>query len=320
MQLIRHIDDPALAFEGASVTLGNFDGIHVGHQALIKSAVGDAKRFGLRSVVLTFEPHPLRVLAPERAPKMLLTHKDKMQLLQSLGVDCVVIQQFDRTFAAMGAEEFVRKYLVERLRAKKIWVGKDLRFGKGRAGDIDKLRVWGAELGFEVGMVMPILIYGQRVSSSAIRGLINAGRVGEVPPMLARYYFISGKVVSGHRRGRVLGFPTANIATRAEILPRDGIYATLLDIGGERLPSVTSIGMNPTFGVGARTVETYIFNFDREIYGESVKLFFVERLRDEKKFAAVESLVEQIQLDVADAQAVLSRLDIASFSTGNKVS
>ena len=307
MQIIRHIDDPALALEGSSVTLGNFDGIHVGHRELIKNAVDDAQRLGLRSAVLTFEPHPLRVLAPERAPKMLLTHKDKMQLLQCLGVEYVVIQQFDRSFAAIGPEAFVHKYLVERLRAKKVWVGKDLRFGKGRAGDVDKLRIWGIELGFDVGVVEPVMVCSERVSSSRIRELIVAGEVAAVQPMLARYYFISGKVVSGHRRGRELGFPTANIASRAEILPRDGIYATFFHIGEKILPSVTSIGLNPTFGAdSARTIESYILHFDREIYGESVKLSFLARLREEKKFASGELLIEQIRRDVADAEALFA--------------
>jgi len=318
MQIIRHIDDPALAFENSSVTLGNFDGIHVGHQALIKNAVKDAKNLGVRSVVLTFEPHPLKVLAPERAPQMLLTHKDKMQLLQSLGVDCVVIQQFDRSFAAIGAEAFVAKFLVERLRAKKVWVGKDLRFGRGRAGDIDKLRAWGRQFGFDVGMVEPVMVRGERVSSSRIRELISAGTVAAVKPMLARYYFVSGKVISGHRRGRELGFPTANIASRAEIVPRDGIYATLFQLDENILPSVTSIGLNPTFGAGSRTIESYILDFDRDIYGESVKLSFVARLRDEKKFASVESLVEQIRLDVVAAESALSLSDSTSCSSGSE--
>ena len=318
MQIIRHIDDPALAFDGFSVTLGNFDGIHVGHQALIKNAVDDAQRLGIRSAVLTFEPHPLKLLAPQRAPKMLLTHKDKMQLLQSLGVDCVVIQQFDRSFAAIGAEEFVRRYLVERLRAKRVWVGKDLRFGKGRAGDIDKLRTWGTQLGFNVGMVEPVMVCGERVSSSRIRELIGIGEVAAVQPMLARYYFVSGKVVSGHRRGRQLGFPTANIASRAEVVPRDGIYATLFHLGENILPSVTSIGLNPTFGAGPRTIESYILNFDREIYGESVKLSFLARLRGEKNFASVESLIEQIRCDVADAEGVLARLGFALSASHNE--
>jgi len=316
MQIIRHIDDPALALDDSSVTLGNFDGIHVGHQALIKNAVDDARRMDLRSAVLTFEPHPLRVLAPDRAPKMLLAHKDKMQLLQHLGVECVVIQQFDRSFAAIDAEEFVRKYLSERLRAKKVWVGKDLRFGKGRAGDIDKLRTWGRRLGFDVGVVEPVRVCDERVSSSRIRELIIAGHVAAVQPMLARYYFVSGKVISGHRRGRELGFPTANIASRAEIVPRDGIYATRFHLGDDLLPSVTSIGVNPTFGVGGpRTIESYILNFDREIYGESVKVSFLARLRDEKHFVSVESLIEQIRRDVVDAEALLARDVLASCSS-----
>lgn len=306
MQIIRHIDDPALAFEGSSVTLGNFDGIHLGHQELIKNTVDDARRLGVCSAVLTFEPHPLRVLAPDRAPKMLLTHKDKMQLLQALGVDCVVIQQFDRAFAAIPAQEFVRKYLRERLHARKVWVGKDLRFGKGRGGDIENLRAWGAQLEYAVGIVEPVMVAGERVSSSRIRELIGVGAVAAVQPMLARYYFISGKVVPGHRRGRELGFPTANIVSRAEIVPRDGIYATLFHLGEKVLPSVTSVGLNPTFGAGPRTVESYILHFDRDIYGESVQVSFVARLRDELNFASVTSLIEQIQVDIADAEKILA--------------
>ena len=312
MKIIRHIDDPALALTGASVTLGNFDGIHLGHQALIKNAVDDAQRLAIHSAVLTFEPHPLRVIAPDRAPKMLLTHKDKMQLLQALGVDCVVIQQFDPAFAAIAAEDFVRRYLVERLRAKRVWVGKDLRFGKGRAGDIEKLRRWGGQFGYDVGIVDPVMVCGERVSSSRIRELIGAGEVAAVQPMLARYYFVSGKVVSGHRRGRELGFPTANISSRAEILPQDGIYATLFHLGDIVLPSVTSVGLNPTFGAGPRTVESYILNFDREIYGEAVKLSFVARLRDEKSFTSVPALIEQIRVDVAAAVTALAGVEASS--------
>jgi len=312
MQIVRHIDDPALAFEGASVTLGNFDGIHLGHQELIKNTVDDARRLGVCSAVLTFEPHPLRVLAPDRAPKMLLTHKDKMQLLQALGVDCVVIQQFDRAFAAIPAQEFVRKYLRERLHAKKVWVGKDLRFGKGRGGDIENLRAWGAQLEYAVGIVEPVMVAGERVSSSRIRELIGAGAVAAVQPMLARYYFISGKVVPGHRRGRELGFPTANIVSRAEIVPRDGIYATLFHLGEKVLPSVTSVGLNPTFGTGPRTVESYILHFDRDIYGASVQVSFVARLRDELNFASVTSLIEQIHVDIADAEKILAVQGFAS--------
>ena len=311
MQIIRHIDDQALTLRGSVVTLGNFDGIHRGHQALVHSSVADANRLGLPCVVLTFEPHPLKVLAPERAPKMLLSHKDKMQMLQSLGVDIVVIQNFDFSFAKLTAEEFVQRFLVDRLKIKKIWVGQDLRFGQGRKGSVENLLHWGGDIGFEVGIVEPILVDGIRVSSSRIRQLVTEGRTDQVRALLGRYHFISGKVVGGHRRGRDLGFPTANIATRTEVTPLDGVYASLFHLKDKTLPSVSSVGVNLTFGAGPRTVESYIFDFNEDIYGESVKLSFVRRLRAEMKFAAVESLVAQMREDVVNAQSVLNDLNPA---------
>ena len=210
MQIIRHIGEKGQDLAGSVVTLGNFDGIHLGHQALIAGAVADSKKLALPSVVLTFEPHPVSVLAPERAPKLILAHKDKMQLLQSFGVDIVAVQHFDLSFAKLSAEDFVRDLLVRRLKARKIWAGKDLRFGQGRKGDVEDLRRWGRELGFEVAVVEPVLVDGNRVSSSRIRELLSEGRVDEVKAMLGRYHFVSGRVVEGHRRGKDLGFPTAN--------------------------------------------------------------------------------------------------------------
>jgi riboflavin kinase / FMN adenylyltransferase len=310
MQISRHMGDPGLRLERSVVTLGNFDGIHLGHRALIGGAVAEAKQLGVPSVVLTFEPHPLKVLAPERAPKMLLSHKDKMQLLQSLGVDIVVVQHFDLSFAKLGAEEFVRVILADRLKAKRVWVGKDLRFGQGRRGRVETLVQLGAALGFGVAVVEPILVNGVRVSSSIVRKAIHEGRVDEVVPMLGRYHFISGRVIAGHRRGRELGFPTANIANRTETLPLDGIYATLFQLGEKTLTSVSSIGMNPTFGDGPRTVESFILNFDADIYGEAVKLSFVKRLREEKQFSSADELIAQIRSDVKDAQAVFSDLNL----------
>ncbi|HLN85712.1 MAG TPA: hypothetical protein VK200_04605, partial [Candidatus Limnocylindrales bacterium] len=171
MQIVRHFDDPGLSLTGSVVTLGNFDGIHLGHQALIGGAVGEAQKLAIPSVVLTFEPHPLKVLAPGRGPKMLLAHKDKMQLLQALGVDVVVIQHFDLSFAKLSAEAFVREILVDRLKTRKIWVGRDLRFGQGRQGSVAELELWGSELGFDVASVDAIMLDGARVSSSRIRQL-----------------------------------------------------------------------------------------------------------------------------------------------------
>jgi riboflavin kinase / FMN adenylyltransferase len=310
MQIVRHIDEHSQDVASSVVTLGNFDGIHLGHRALIAGAVSDAKRLAVPTVVLTFEPHPLKVLAPQRAPKLLLAHKDKMQLLQDLGVEIVVVQHFDAAFARRSAEDFVRGLLVERLKAKKLWVGKDLRFGQGRKGGVDDLLRWGRDLGFEVGVVEPILVNGQRVSSSHIRELVSEGKVDEAKQFLGRYHFVSGKVVVGHGRGRELGFPTANISARTEVLPRDGIYVTLFHLGGRAALSVSSVGLNPTFGPGPRTVESFIMNFADDIYGEPVRLSFVKKIRDEMTFPSTEALVAQIREDVRSAEAVFRGLGI----------
>ena len=291
--------------------MGNFDGIHLGHRALIDGAVEDARSSRIPSVVLTFEPHPLQVLAPERAPKMLLSHKDKMELLRSLGVDVVMIQHFDLQFAKLAAEEFVRFVLLDRLKAAKIWVGKDLRFGQGRKGGVDDLLRWGTEAGFQVGIVEPILVDGVRVSSSRIRQLITDGKVDGARSLLGRYHFVSGRVVIGHQRGRDLGFPTANISSRTEVLPADGIYATLLHLGERTLWSVSSVGLNPTFGAGPRTIESHILNFHEDIYGAHVKLAFVKKIRDEKKFASTDELANQIRGDVASAQVIFETSHLA---------
>jgi riboflavin kinase / FMN adenylyltransferase len=310
MQIIRHIDGQDQNLAGSVVTLGNFDGIHLGHRALIDGAVTDSKKFGVPSVVLTFEPHPLIVLAPERAPKLILTHKDKMQILHNLGVDIVVVQHFDLSFANLSAEEFVRDLLVRRLKTKKIWVGRDLRFGQARKGGVGDLIHWGGNLGFDVAAVEPILVQGDRVSSSRIRELLGAGRVDEVKAMLGRYHFVSGRVVKGHQRGKDLGFPTANIAARTEVLPADGIYATRFQLDARALLSVSSVGFNPTFGAGPRTVESFILDFDGSIYGEAVRLSFVERLREEVKFSSVTELVAQIRADVESARAIFRNLGL----------
>ena len=310
MEIFRHIEDRNLSLSKPVLTLGNFDGIHLGHQALLQPVVQDAKAQGGRSVVLTFEPHPLKILAPQRAPRLILTHKDKMLLLQSYGVDVVIIQAFNPSFANVEAEAFVRRYLIGRLKVHKMWVGKDLRFGKGRKGRVEDLIRWGAEGGFEVGVVGPVQLGGVRVSSSRIRDMIERGEVYEVQRFLGRYHFVSGRVILGYQRGRQLGFPTANVVTRTEVLPADGIYATFLEADDRLWPSVTNIGVNPTFGGGPRTIESYIFDFSGDLYGRSVKLFFVKKIREEKKFPAPEILVEQMKKDVLSAQEILSQVGI----------
>ncbi len=308
MEIFRHIEDRSLSILKPILTMGNFDGIHLGHQALLQRVVQEAKARGGRSVVLTFEPHPLRILAPERAPRLILTHKDKMRLLENHGVDVVVIQAFNSSFADLQAREFVQRYLIDRLKVHKIWVGRDLRFGKGRQGRVEDLMRWGAEGGFEVGIVEPIQLGSIRISSSRIREMIERGSVDEVNPLLGRYHFVSGRVAPGYQRGRHLGFPTANVVTRTEVLPPDGIYATFLQVHGTQWPSVTNIGINPTFGGGPRTIETYIFDFSGDIYGQRVQLFFVKRIREERRFSSPDLLVEQMKRDVLSAQKILSEV------------
>jgi riboflavin kinase/FMN adenylyltransferase len=310
MEVFRDIENFRRPESRTVVTMGNFDGIHRGHQALVANAVAEARQCGTLSVVFTFEPHPLKLLAPERAPKRILNHQDKMDMLRALGVDIVIVQNFDRHFASIQAEDFVRRYLVERLNLSKIWLGKDLRFGSGRKGDAEDLIRWGRELGFGVGIVEPILVQGRRISSSRIRQLIEDGRVDEVQPMLGRYHFISGNIVTGHRRGRELGFPTANLATTTEVVPGDGIYATIMELKNRRWLSVSSVGRNPTFGEGPRSIESFILDFAQDIYGESVALSFVQRIREERKFHQIENLVSQMHQDVKAACAVFDTLKL----------
>jgi riboflavin kinase/FMN adenylyltransferase len=311
MKIFRHIEDQGLSMSGTVATVGNFDGVHLGHQALIRNTVEESKRLGYPSSVLTFEPHPLKILAPERAPLLILSYEDKMALLESLGVDIVVAQRFDREFANIAADEFVRRFLVDRLKIKKLWVGRDLRFGQGRKGGTDTLLRLAPGGGFEVGVLNPILLDGIRISSSRIRQLVEEGRVDEVRRMLGRYHFVSGRIVTGHRRGQELGFPTANIASQTEVIPLNGIYATSIQIKNKRWLSVSSVGVNPTFGDGPRTVESFILDFAGDIYGEWVKLSFVQRIREEKKFVMINDLVAQMHEDVKRAKAVFKELGLA---------
>jgi riboflavin kinase/FMN adenylyltransferase len=312
MLVFHDIDDPGLSLGASVVTLGNFDGIHLGHQALVSKTVEEARRRNAASVVVTFDPHPLKVLAPARAPRLILTTQDKIEMLRELGVAVTISQRFDNAFANLRAEEFVRRSIADRLKAKKMFVGRDLRFGHAREGSVEQLVGWGEALGFEVSIVEPILVNGVRVSSSRIRELIQDGRVDEARALLGRHHFISGTVIEGNRRGRQIGFPTANIATRTEVVPGNGIYATLFYVDGNWWPSASSIGVNPTFGAGRRTIESYILDFDRDIYNKTIKLAFVEKIREEKKFSDVASLVAQIEIDVKIARGVFDSLKIGS--------
>ena len=309
MEVFRDINDPRLVPTGCVATLGNFDAIHIGHQALIQNAVEDARRLSRPSVVLTFEPHPLRVLAPERAPKLILTHDDKMQLLDSLGVDIVVVQHFDAQLAKVKAEEFVRRHLVDRLQMRKIWIGKDLRFGHNRRGAASDLIRWGSQLGFEVAMIEPILDQGVQASSSRVRQLVEEGRVPDAKPILGRYHFISGKVVSSHRRGRKSGLLTVSIFPRTEALPSAGVYFTLFTLGSGQWLSASAVSSNPILAGGSSLVESFIFDFHRELYSAPVKLSFVQRLHEINRSASIKRLVAELQKNVKLDNTILPAVE-----------
>ncbi|MFQ5849261.1 MAG: bifunctional riboflavin kinase/FAD synthetase [Candidatus Binatia bacterium] len=314
MEVLRHIENRRLSIPRPILTMGNFDGVHLGHQTLLRQVIQDARDVGGRSVVLTFEPHPLKILAPERAPRLILTHRDKLALLRSVGADVVIIQEFTLAFSNLAAKEFVQRYLVDRLKVYKIWVGREFRFGKARMGGVAELSRWGAEAGFEVKVMQPVEDQGRRISSTRIRELIMRGEVHSLSRFLGRYHFITGRVVRGHQRGKNLGFPTANILSQTEVLPSDGIYATFLRIHGHQWPSVTNIGYNPTFGGGPRTIESFILNFQGDVYDEAVRLFFVKRIREEKRFSSPDLLVEQMKRDVMSAEEVFRDIDAGEFA------
>lgn len=303
MRILRHFKHPLVR---SVMTIGNFDGVHLGHQDLLRRVIEDARSRGGPAVVLTFEPHPAKILAPKFAPRLILARKDKLALLGRAGVDWVVIQRFTPSFSALSPRDFVERYLV-RLGVERLWVGGDFRFGKNRAGTVKDLMAWGPAAGIDVEVIEVVADSDHAVSSSRIRALLEEGRVDMARRQLGRCHFVSGSVVKGYQRGRELGFPTANVHSRTEVVPANGIYATWVETGGRRLHSVTSVGVNPTFGSGPRTIETYILDFDEDLYGRRLQVSFVERLREERKFPSVEGLVRQIEEDVVHARRVLGR-------------
>jgi riboflavin kinase/FMN adenylyltransferase len=295
------------------LTIGAFDGVHRGHQALISAVVERAHATDRLAALVTFHPHPGVVLAPERAPRYLTTPAEKMALLEGLGVDLVAMLPFNQQVAATPARDFVEK-VAGHLRLRELWIGADFALGRNREGDVSLLRKLGQELGYDVHVFEPILSAEETISSSRIRSLLAEGRVEEASGLLGRYPSLSGEVVMGAQRGRTLGFPTANLQVRSEqAVPADGVYAVFALLGAERFPAVANIGVRPSFDNGLRTVETHILGFDRDIYGCDLVIEFVTRLRDERRFEDIDDLVAQIDRDSQTAWHVLgSQLQAAS--------
>lgn len=293
----------------SAVTIGNFDGVHRGHQALLERVRRHTADTGT-AVVLTFEPHPVRVLAPELAPPLVCTRADKHRLLEREGVDVLLEQRFDREFAALSPRDFVDRVLARGLDARRVVVGYDFTFGRKRAGTTRTLAELGREFGFEVDVV-PAREVGEGLvaSSTKVREFVLAGRVEGAALVLGRPFHVNGTVVEGHRRGRDLGFPTANLDSPNELLPALGVYAGWLDWGQGARPAVVNIGFNPTFGDAPSrpSVEVHVLDAaDLALYGRACRLFFRARLRDEHKFADLEALKRGIAADCEAARALLA--------------
>ncbi len=292
------------------LTIGNFDGLHVGHRAIMKTVLGRARDLGGEAVVFTFEPHPRKVLQPDSAPRLLTTLDQKLELLEEMGIDVVIVEPFDREFAELEPKTFVGEYIHRRIRPMEVYVGYDFHFGRDREGSMRLLTETGPRLGFSVTIFPEVTIDGRDVNSTRIRELVGQGEVVEAGRLLGRPFRVRGTVVAGQRRGRTLGFPTANLAPQNEVLPEAGVYAgwtRFVDEGdpsrGSEVPTVTNVGMRPTFGDGMGFVaEAHLIDFEGDVYGRCIDLSFERRLRAEKKFDGPDALKEQIQRDVAEAR------------------
>jgi riboflavin kinase/FMN adenylyltransferase len=296
--------------EGArpAVTLGNFDGVHLGHQkafALLRERAGDLRA---PSVAVTFEPHPVSVLRPERAPKRILTPKQKQEVIDAQGIDHLVVIHFTKEFSLLTAEEFVDRVLVRKLRAAELVLGANFRFGRGREGDLESLRKLGAGLGFVVHQVEAARYKGEVLSSSRIRKSLEEGAVDEAKAMLGRPHFLDGEVVRGDGRGKLMGFPTANLKVDGDVIVADGVYVTEATVSGTTVSGMTHVGRRPTFGLEERTVETHLFDFDRDLYGARIRLRFHHRIRGTVKFSSAEALQEQLRRDRDEARRFLGDL------------
>jgi len=290
------------------VCIGAFDGLHLGHRALVQHAATRARALDLPMAALSFEPLPREFFAADAPPPRLLLSRAKIEGLRTLGADVVGMLRFDARLAAMSADDFAREVLVERLSAREVWVGPGFRFGKGRAGGIETLRSVGDTSGFVAGEIEPVQLVGERVSSTRIRAALQAGDFAAAARLLGQPYAIGNRVVRGRQLGRTLGFPTANLRFDGKTPPLSGIFATRVHgVGDQPWPSVSSFGTRPTVDGVEMLLEAHLFDFDGDLYGRRIEVEFVAKLRDEEKFDTLPALVEQMRRDAAQARAVLDR-------------
>ena len=312
VEVIHYPDDPSPArWTQTTLALGNFDGVHRGHAKIIERVRRRASERGATAAVLTFDPHPPRVVRPDKAPPLLMTQAQKLDALAAAGMDGAAIVRFTRELSRWDPDRFVRMVLVEWLHVKEVWVGANFLFGRDRSGNFSLLRSLGVRYGFRTEKIDPVRYKDFVVSSTRLRRLVAEGRVDEAGALLGHHYVIDGTVVKGVGRGRDQGFPTANLRSDNELLPPDGVYATTIQLDGIFHPSVTNIGVRPTFETsGERVVETHVFDTDRDLYGQHARLAFIQRLRDEQPFPDAAALQRQIATDCEQAKALFDRISL----------
>jgi riboflavin kinase/FMN adenylyltransferase len=312
MEVVHFPDDPRPArWQQPVLALGNFDGVHRGHRKILDRVHRVAAERAATAVAMTFDPHPPRVVRPDKAPPTLMTLGQKLEALEEAGLQGVAIVRFTLELSRWDPETFVRAVLVDWVRVSEVWVGANFLFGHDRSGNFSMLRTLGARYGFRAEKIDPVRYKEFVVSSTRIRRLVSEGRVDEAGALLGHPYVVDGTVVPGDRRGRAIGFPTANVCTENELLPPHGVYATTAKVGAVVHASVTNVGVRPTIGPSPRTtVETHLFGFDRDLYGTPLRVGFVQRLRDERRFDSILLLKEQIATDCARARVLFDRLSL----------
>ncbi len=303
MRIVEDVRSSAEAFPRVVLTVGSFDGVHRGHRRILEHVIASARERGGTAALLTLRPHPREFFTPERAPNLLTTHRKKMELLEEAGLDVVFILKFDADVAGLEPEDFISEILCARCRAEKVVVGHDFRFGKGARGDFALLEAAGPRYGFTVEQVPPVMVDGERVSSTAIRECILQGDLERAKRLLGREYSIRGEVVSGRGIGTKLGFPTANIKPHHSAVPAQGVYVAEALVAGERRPAAVNIGIAPTIRHDDLTIEAFILDFSGNIRGEDIELVLHRRLRPERKFPSYDALIAQIAKDVEDVRA-----------------
>lgn len=308
MQIITGFEIFIKNFDESVVTIGNFDGVHLGHVELFRRLKASSHSHNLPSVAVTFEPHPLKVLAPESAPGLITTFEQKVALISDAGVDCLAVVPFTIEMSQMTAESFVTRILCESLGMRHLIIGHDYAFGRGREGNYDTLEHLGLELGFTLEDLEPVGDGEMVFSSTLVRSRMITGDMAAVSKILGRYHMISGTVVHGREIGHTIGFPTANISTRNELIPPDGVYAVVVLVDGRLVKGACDIGINPTFEGGQRTLEVFLLDFTGQIYGSEIAVYFVHRLRDVKKFPGAAELVKAIENDVETTRTILDQV------------